>query len=131
MAASLTVLATTSNSVIFQFSGVSGESLSFQRSGAAAPSLDLVVLATGPLKEYLSRLANWSLANLRARIQMMGSFGLDGNLAGCTPLPNPTNTNGIVIAQNGQQSVQFLCSGGAAAPSLQIVEWVFRHSAGR
>ena len=127
MASSIAVTQISPYRAYFYVSMDVGAPITFQQSGAVAPNKDLSALQSGPLREYLARLANW--APLVAYVP--GSRVLWRRVTSTdicvVPVSGVTTVDANII-QSGFTGISFNPVAGAGN---MLLELVFLHSMSR
>lgn len=125
MASSIVITPLSPYRALFTVSLDVGTAISFQRSGAVAPDMDVSSLAQGPLRAHLSRLASWATVATPAAGSRLLWRRVTGSLI-IVPISGGTSTVDGIIIQNGPTSIAFTPNAGAGT---MLLELVFLHSA--
>lgn len=125
MASTLTVTSLSPTRALFEVDFTAGSDVHFKKSGAVGDDKDLGALVSGPLKVYLSRLANW--ASLSAPFLGAKVCWQRVVTVSATNLPVAGGTSAVdgCIVQAGFTDVVFHPNVGAGAMQVELV---FLHS---
>jgi hypothetical protein len=133
MASSITVVQLSPSAACFYVALDAGTPITFQQSGAVGVDKDLSALLPGPLKTYLTRLADWgALAigsfatpnHVKVRLRPIATSTVPPTM----PVAGGTSAVGAVVIKGSATSIVFNPIAGA---NVVQYEMAFVHSAQR